>query len=462
MRKSAVTLGPVLLAVAAMIGCGGNMSTPPPAPTVTTSSASVGTVINIGDAPNDSVLAFEITINSVLLTNSSGQQISVLSSPARIELTRLAGTFAPLSHVVIPQGTYINAVVTVSHPEIVFVNASGATVILEPQISNLTVTVPFSPSLVVGATSSPFNFDFDMSKSVVFDAAGVPSITPVITVVPSGARAGNDVDAEHGDLDEVKGIVTAINSPAFTMSLRDGTQTVTVNTDSNTKFSGITTLADLKAGMRVEVSASMNADGTLLARKVEAEVEIEDHAAPAASLEGLITATTGTSATQISILVRDMESSMSSAPALGSTVNIQISSKTKFAINDMDLLTTALPFTPTFDASTLSKGQNVEVETDMSTASATAAKVKLAKQTLRGTASAVVANGSLTTFTLTLPADSAFASLTGASTVTVYQTSATELKDMTSVTSGSSTRVRGLLFFDGTNFRFVAKRIDKS
>src|SRR4051812_3417997 len=113
MRKPLLTLLSVLLAAIIMNGCGGNMSQPlAPAAPVTASRSTTATVINIGDDPSDSVLAFEVTIQSIVLTDSTSQQVSVLAAPARIELTRLAGTFAPLAHISIPQGTYTSAAIT--------------------------------------------------------------------------------------------------------------------------------------------------------------------------------------------------------------------------------------------------------------------------------------------------------------------------------------------------------------
>jgi hypothetical protein len=97
----------------------------------------------------------------------------------------------------------------------------------------------------------------------------------------------------------------------------------------------------------------------------------------------------------------------------------------------------------------------VEAATPVAAGAVTADKVLLVKQGLTGTASAVSSG----TFTLTLAADSAFAKLTGVTTVTVHQQPGTELKGITSVTNNASVKVRGLLFFDGVNYQFVAGRI---
>jgi len=88
-----------------------------------------------------------------------------------------------------------------------------------------------------------------------------------------------------------------------------------------------------------------------------------------------------------------------------------------------------------------------------------AARVELKPQGLRGTVSGYASNGAQSSFTLTLPADAAFARLAGATTVTVYQQAGTQLRGLSSLTNGSTVQVRGLLFRDGNAFRLVASRI---
>ncbi len=60
--------------------------------------------------------------------------------------------------------------------------------------------------------------------------------------------------------------------------------------------------------------------------------------------------------------------------------------------------------------------------------SLTASQVRQEQQGLQGTVSSYTANGAKATFTLTLPTDSAFATLTGATTVQVYQQVGTQLR----------------------------------
>src|ERR1051326_6833661 len=73
------------------VGCGGGGGKGAgnnPMPTAQTAMAQ----INFGDAPADSIVAFELTVNTVVL-HGSGGDISVVSSPTRIELIHNAGNF---------------------------------------------------------------------------------------------------------------------------------------------------------------------------------------------------------------------------------------------------------------------------------------------------------------------------------------------------------------------------------
>ena len=87
-----------------------------------------------------------------------------------------------------------------------------------------------------------------------------------------------------------------------------------------------------------------------------------------------------------------------------------------------------------------------------------ASEIDLEEQGLNGTVSGY-SGSAPTTFTLTLPSDSAFATLTGSTTVTVFQQLGTELWGMTTITNGNTVHVRGLLFFDGGAYKLVASRI---
>jgi hypothetical protein len=122
-----------------------------------------------------------------------------------------------------------------------------------------------------------------------------------------------------------------------------------------------------------------------------------------------------------------------------------------------------LPAPPNFpfDGSTVHTGQRVEIESHsaMSGNSAVAEKVKLQQQALSGTVSGLSGTAP-TTFTLTVASDSAFAMLSGSTSVTLCWQPGTDLHNLPhALTNGDAVRVRGLLFFTGSKFNMIARRI---
>ena len=451
----------VAVCLTVLAGCGGGgsniNSTVVPASSPTTAVAG-STVITIGDAPSDRVAAFQITVNSITLTDVNGSTASVLPSPVRVELTRLAGTFAPISAANIPQGTYVKATFSVSNPEVTIVAADGSIVKREPPLPNSTIVVAFTPNLVVSTTAVTLNFDFDVAKSVTVDAAGNVALSP--TVLFSSSMA-NPVEnrGEMGELEDVRGTVKTVASDSFTISVHDGSQLLSFKVTSATIFDGVTSLAELKPGMQVEVNPTVQTDGTMLAKKVEAENEIENET-NGMELEGLVTSTSGTPVTRFTMVSRDVSSSTASGPSLGSMLDASVDSRTKFQVQSGKITVSSLPFTATFDADTLSAGQNVEVDSDGASGSPIQArKIVLHQQSLTGVVSNQLSSGGVATFTLTVSPDSVFGSFSGSRTITVYRLSSTELKGLSTISDGSTVRVRGLLFVDGSTFRLAAVRI---
>ena len=441
-----------LASLLAFTGCGSSNNTP--------NATAAGTVINFGDAPNDQIIAFELTINAVTLTGGSNP--SVLAKPTEIELTHDLAAFEPLSLATIPNGTYTGATLTVSKPEIVIVDPTTKAVTkLTATLSSSTVNVPISPSITIGAGASVINFDMDLASSVTISGTNA-TVTPTFKVTSSAVPTGEaGEDDDNGELEDLRGTITNVSSPKFTIQPAQTAQPVTISTDANTKFEdGITSFSNLTAGMIVSVDAVTQTDGSVLAKKVESETETAD----GEEVEGLITNVTcavaagcpsGVNvATSVDITTHKVSAtSATSAPATATTVTVPITSATKFLVHTSN----GGGSFPAFDSTTISKAQRVEVDSenesgDTSTA-VSADKIKLLEQGFTGTVSALSGSN----FTLTVDAQSAFASLTGQTTIAVQAGNA-QNKGVT-LANGASLRVRGLLFFNGTSYTLIATRV---
>ena len=462
LRKLAVPIS-LLVVLFGLTSCGGNGSSSAQNLGNVTPGIASSTLFSIGDAPSDKIVSFEVTINSVALTDANGASVTILNRAFRIELTHLAASFVPVANLSVPQGTYNKVTVTFSNPEVVLLNPDGTTVKREPPITNGTTSAALNPNLVVGVAATALSLDVNVAQSVTFDAAGNATVSPAITV-GSGAAAPAQNKAENGKIEDTRGTVATVAADSFTINVNDGAQTLTFKVDANTQFHDIAGLSALKQGMQVEVNGNLQLDGSMLATSVEAEGEDgenEQEMRNAMELEGLIVNASGTPTNSISIVARDVSSSSNNSPSLGSTIDVALDSNTRFDVKSKNLTLTSLPFTPTFDQNSITKGQNVEVDADsLATSPVPARKISLREQSITGVASAIQ-SGTVRSFTLTVPSDSAFAMLTGSTTVAVYQVTATELKDIPAVTEGATIRVRGLLFLDGSTLRLVAIRISK-
>jgi hypothetical protein len=430
-----VTVGLVLT-----IGCGGNNSVTNAGPTNAT--------INTSDGLNDQIVKFELSVSSLTLTGSGTTTTTgnLLSKTSEVEFVHEAGSFEPLALVNIPPGTYSGASLTVGNPELVVLNNAvpPAPVKIPVTLTSPNVTVTFTaPITVTSSTSSVINFDLDLANSVVLNGTPPTSATVTAKFNVTTATASNS-DEDSGEMDDVHGSVTSIAAPNFT--IQTGTSSITFATDSSTQFKdGITSLSQLKVGDIVEVDATTKPDGSKLATKIGVEEGQSGEEA-----EGVITAVTGAPATQITI-AHQVDSSNSTTPPV--TVDVAISAGTTFLVRTDKLSLSGT--VPAFDASHIGKGQRVEADAGSSTATPIAAdKIKLREQALVGIVSGATSSG----FTLTLNANSAFATLTGQSTIAVSVVSGTNLK--VTPANGNTVRVRGLIFVSAGTYTMIASRVD--
>lgn len=85
----------------------------------------------------------------------------------------------------------------------------------------------------------------------------------------------------------------------------------------------------------------------------------------------------------------------------------------------------------------------------------TASSVILRERGFRSTTTADITPGAITSFTLKLPTDCAFTTLTGATEILVYQQASTNVEDSQTITAGTTLRVHGLPFKVGDQWVLV-------
>lgn len=454
MKRTALFMFSVIL-VAFLAGCGSGKT----AGNGANNSAPSSVMLSMGDASNDRIIAFALTVNNITLTGGSNP--TVLSTPTRVEFVHNAGTFQPLIQVDVPSGAYTGATLALSNPKVVAIDTTThQPVQLTATLSSSTVNVTFASPLMINASTADVRFDLDLANTVTINGSAA-TINPTFHVTTKivGSDNGND-----DDIKAVRGTVSSVVAPKFTITSTQTAQMMTFSTDANTRFDDITGLSQLATGMTVRVAFLVQSDGTLLAKKVETEEGDND----GFDVEAFITSVTGKPATQLSVTDDFVSSSVANflnMVGIGDKLTITINSNTTFSVADEGTGQDQVDVTGlsvSFDANNIGAAQNVdigvnhELEFDEAGMSVTANSIKLERQAVTGQVSNL--SGSTPgTFTLTLAADSAFAIVTGQTTLTVdvRNNTATDVP----VANNTKVRVRGLLFFNGTSYTLVASKI---
>ncbi|MDR3682385.1 MAG: DUF5666 domain-containing protein, partial [Geothrix sp.] len=363
------------------------------------------------------------------------------------------------------QGSYTQAVVTFSAVTMGYLDPVSGAYKQKALPGPFTATVPFSPAMTVGTTPLALSFDLNMGSSVTIDGTGNVILTPQMTA-SLGAAAGTGANPWQGTMQQRVGSVSSVSGTQFTLGSMMGIQQATFMTNANTQFAGtgFSGMGSMANGMLVSVDAALQADGTYLAQRIESM----GVGANGMMGGGLVTSVTGNPPTQITLAASAGQGGGMMASSIGGTLTVALPASTPYSVDSDDVDLTGLPFTPTFGPTNLTKGQRVAVVSGSGmmgggmmggSGSLSASQVRLEQQGLHGTVSAYAASGSQASFTLTLPADSAFTTLTGATTVQVYQQAGTQLHDLTAIANGNDVVVRGLLFNDAGTFRLVASWI---
>jgi hypothetical protein len=449
-----------IFALAALIalasGCGGGGSSIGSNPTPTPAAGANSAQVRFGDAPADSVIAFEVSVSSLSLTPSGGGAAVSVAVPAnnRIELTHASGKFEPFVAGNLPQGTFSAANLTLANSELTFLTTTGTPVHINGPAS-ASITVPLSPNLTIGSSPLVLNIDVNVAASITTAAGVVNGIafTPAsfnITAKAPGV-AGNQQD-DDGEIEDVQGTVTAVNGSSFTFKVGQTGSLMTFNTDGTTEFKdGVTSVAGL-LNQVVTVEGFTRADGSLFAKEIEG---LESNTG--AEVEGLITAISGTTLT---VNAQDGIGNGFDDTKIGASFSVNIAglNASKFRVKAGNGFGGGLPSaTFPFDATTVHQGQRIEVDTNAAVPPASGPispdKINLQQQGVSG----VVANAAANTFDINLSTDSALRTISGQTVVHVTKTTSTDSR--VAVANGGSVQVRGLLFWNGTSWQMIARRI---
>ena len=432
-------------------GC--SSTTIPASSTGSIATAALAIPVLITDAPSDQLVAFTLTLNSIVLTDSAGKTASILPTPTTIEVCHLNGIQEALVTASIPEDTYISALITFSNPQITYINSSGTPVVASPVLATTSYNAAFTTPIAITNTNSSLLFDLLAAQSVTISGTTV-TVTPAFSVKAVPSATAVPPQGKNGTGMQQMGTVVSVSGTSLVIEPGSGAN-ITLTTNSSTVLQGFSSLSTLTAGEVVQVDFVVETGGVFLATRIQLPPPPPGGQTPNL-LSGPVTALTSTGFKMA--LMQGAGPSVGPTSA-GAIYTVTTTGTTTFAISPQLVSLTALPFTPTFTAATLTPGQAVGVTTSAISTSAdtaTATNVYLIPQTLDGAVTAITTSGSYTVYTLTLALGSAFGTLSGATTVTVYTSTATAGMSTTPIAVNSTVRFNGLVFNTSGKFNMVA------
>jgi Domain of unknown function (DUF5666)/Domain of unknown function (DUF4382) len=469
---------------ALLVGCSGGMSSPnqPLTPNMVQAS------LTIHDNPpmGVTVLSFDIDVTGAELqpstSNSSQQSVSMLSEPEDIELEHLQTQSALLASKSVPTGTYSNLMVSFANPHMTIQNQTSNTLMLggqsclpqqicefNPKLNQSSVTLQGSPFPITLTMNSPLVLKMDFNVDASVQQTDL-SITPTVSVVqvPTTNSGGQQDDEDV----EVVGKITSLAQPTFMVQSGMNGPSFTITTDGNTQFDFGTSCSTnnfmcLTTGQIVEVEAKMQPDGSLLAFEVKLFQPPNE-----ISFAGTITkVNSGGTSFQIVLFDEEAFGGEMGSFSMGIPLTINLAKPTTFSIDTGGFM---LPSGLTFAAAAdLMVGQKVRLHptgapTGMPpNVMITVDQVQLEPSEVTGTITATSTGSTPPTFTLAnLPSFFTSAGITSIQvdvlSTTQFETEEDQMMSgLSSLQTGDTVSVRGLLFNTMTTPTMVAEKVVK-
>jgi hypothetical protein len=331
-----------------------------------------------------------------------------------------------------------------------------------------TVHINFNPPLVVGNDPVVLNLDINLAAALV--SGGTGNITGInftqssfaFSVQPVGIQGRQQDD--DGEFEDETGKVVEVSTSGFVLQTGQSGSRLPFTVDGTTTLPNGVRPADLQ-GRIVQIEGFTRSDGTLFAQQVEVL-----GGQNSSQVEGTLT-TVGSFniSSLLEFAAQDGTGAGFSSTQIGQNflVGISFLPATAFATDygDCDMSGLASPaINFPFDSTHLKAGQRIEIITDSGvtvTQPIVPTQAKLQQQAISG----VVANltmlpGGISSFDLQLPADSYVKLLSGETTIHVAGQSRTDNR-AGAFANGDTLRVRGPLFWSGTEFNMVARRITR-
>lgn len=442
--------------------------------------------VMVSSTANDQLAEFDLGFQSITLTTQSGKTATLLSLSTSgpllgAEFMHINGIAEPLVTSSVPRDVYTGATVTLGAGEFACIalgpvdgqqTLSTATFSDLGPASVVTVTLP-SPITVTGA-SMALSLDLLVAQSATFpdclnvDGFNGYSMTPTFNLTPLNLSA-SPTNSANGKVAGLDGQISAIgtNGNSFALSITDaeGSRPLSVGSNGNTVYQGISGNSALAVGTFVNMDGAIQSDGSLLATRIA----VEDTSAADVFRGPLMEVAPSVSV----VLMHAREQQGKDFPGyVGGLGSFKFDSATFQTSGQLTNLG-SLPFVPSFNASNMVPGQEVYASIasfSFNVVYPVATTMTLMPQTINGTVTASSQSGNFTDYTVTLAAYDLFPMLAmqpgqttvenNPSQVEVYVDSNTQMLDTQSLAAGNTLRFYGLLFNDNGTLRMDCAQVN--
>lgn len=471
----------IIAAAVTMSSCGSNSHSVP----VQKLSGNTSVTVSLSSTANDQLVDFALGLTGITLTSKSGKTVSLYSVPAGTqqwaEFIHVNGTAEPLVTLSVPQDVYTSAAVTTGD--------SYFTCVTRQSTGNLdisfyaygtnpsnappsTITVNLASPITITGDSMGLTLDLQVAQSASYSACydpgltGTYSITPTFNLTPVSLSA-NPTNAQNGKIQSLMGEVTAIGGSSFTLTMPNGSRTLSVSSNGSTEYQGIPDFSAIILGTFVDLDAALQADGSLVASRIAvADPAAIDVVRGSALQVGQAEPAIPEQNTMIFNLAAQGRDQIPVAWNYGiGSSQLQIAG----TMNNLQ----SLPFVASFSQSNLVAGQNIFITSQTATYSAgidpEATTVTLLPQMVNGTVISSTPGGSFTDYTISLASDDLFPTLAvqpgqitllnSPSVMDVYVDSNTQKLNTSALAPGSTLRFYGLVFNDNGALRMDCAQV---
>ena len=465
--------------VAVSTSCGGGSSliTPPKV------SGNTSVTVMLSSSANDQLTQFDVQFQTLTLTSQSGKTVNLLPSQQPSEFMHLNGGIEPLVTVTVPQDTYTSASLTLAGARFVCVSQapSGGLGITNYSIVNQGPTLNLASPITIAGNRMGLLLDMLVSNSAAFPTcfntppfAGF-SMTPTFNLSPL-TLPSSPTNSGNGKISGMKAMLASLGSTNSDLTLTlaagpFGTRTLAANSNSATIFQGISGASALSPGMFANVDGEIQSDGSLLATRIEVEnpTALNLSTGPLLMVANQVPVLSLYGRTELGPLI----TAPYGGPGLYFDTPYFDFSHATFRVSGQFTNLQNLPFVPSFDASNMVAGQNVDITSPaFSLTGGTytpADTITLIPQTINGIVQSSSTSGSFTVYTVSLANYALFPTLAvqqGQTTVLpqpnevqVYVDGNTQNLNAQPLSPGSTLRFYGLVFNDKGTLRMDCAQV---